>query len=69
MGAGMKAACAACEHVTGVAVVRTRTFVWQSHSSNPPEALLELYIVQGVWRGRTLYLPNPHAVFEDGFFF
>lgn len=59
IGSGMNAA--AWKHMSGMAAVRTQGFVWQSHSSHPREALLELYIVQGVWRRRTLGSPNPQA--------
>lgn len=73
MGAGMYAgslgACGnltACKRVSGVSLLGVQGFfVWQSHSSNPWEALLELYIVLGVWRRRTLGSPNHHAVFRE----
>lgn len=56
---------AACKRVSGVPVLGVQGFVWQSHSSNPWEAMVELYIVRGVWRRRTLGSPNHHAVFRE----
>lgn len=62
MGASMKAVCTACECVSKV-----QGSVWQSHSSNPWEALVELYIALRVWRRRTLGSLNPHGLFKGRF--